>query len=350
MAEATLTQREQEIVDFWANDGKQYLIPGSIILVIVGIIIGGFIFGAEHPFFTSNDNFLGYSTNVFTELLSVGITILVLDRLNERRQTFREKERLRVLARSRANQVALNAIEEMRFNGWLEGDESLLQNAYLARANLQTVNLANANLQVARLYRANLRGAYLFRTSLEGANLESSDLAEADLRRANLSYTKLSSVNFQDAIMGSANLQGATVSRANLQGARLRRAVLSETNLYRANLQMAYMISVNLAGADLQNANLQGAHLHNVNLVGAKLKGTRFDEKTILPDSVRKSKGRDADGRYFYDKYWSPDVDMTRYTNPEHPDFWQPEWAAAGFDNYRDWQEATKKGSDESDE
>jgi len=350
MAEARLTQREQEIVDFWENDSKTFLIPGSIILVVVGIIIGGYIFGAEQPFFTSNDNFLGYSTNIFTELLSVGITILVLDRLNERRQRFREKERLQALARSRANQVALNAIEEMRFNGWLEGDESLLQNAYLARANLRTVNLANANLQAARLYRANLQNSYLFRADLQGANLESSDMQEADLRRANLQDCKLMSVNFQDAIMGSANLAGARLTRANLSGTRLRRAVLSETNLYRANLQMAYMISANLAGADMQNANLLGAHLHDVNLVGAKLKGARFDEKTILPDSTRKSKGRDADGRYFYDKYWSPDVDMTRYTNPEHPDFWQPEWAAQGFDNYRDWQEATKKGSDDGDE
>jgi len=28
-----------------------------------------------------------------------------------------------------------------------------------------------------------------------------------------------------------------------------------------------------------------------------------------------------------FDKYWTPETDMTRYTNPEHPDFWQPEWA-----------------------
>jgi len=23
---------------------------------------------------------------------------------------------------------------------------------------------------------------------------------------------------------------------------------------------------------------------------------------------------------------WTPDTDMTRYTDPNHPDFWQPDW------------------------
>lgn len=26
-------------------------------------------------------------------------------------------------------------------------------------------------------------------------------------------------------------------------------------------------------------------------------------------------------------KTWTPDTDMTRYTDANHPDFWQPDWA-----------------------
>jgi hypothetical protein len=31
-----------------------------------------------------------------------------------------------------------------------------------------------------------------------------------------------------------------------------------------------------------------------------------------------------TEGEYVFDKYWTPQIDMTRYTNPEHRDFWQP--------------------------
>ena len=44
----------------------------------------------------------------------------------------------------------------------------------------------------------------------------------------------------------------------------------------------------------------------------------------MLPDA--EYIGDDDDGNSIFDKYWTPDTDMTRYTNPEHPDFWEPDW------------------------
>jgi len=37
---------------------------------------------------------------------------------------------------------------------------------------------------------------------------------------------------------------------------------------------------------------------------------------------------------------------MTRYTNPEHPDFWQPDWVATGFSSYWEWEEAGRPRPD----
>lgn len=31
-------------------------------------------------------------------------------------------------------------------------------------------------------------------------------------------------------------------------------------------------------------------------------------------------------------KTWTPDTDMTRYTDANHPDFWQPDWAKDATD------------------
>ena len=41
--------------------------------------------------------------------------------------------------------------------------------------------------------------------------------------------------------------------------------------------------------------------------------------------------GRDAEGKAIYDKHWTPETDMTRYTNPDHPDFWEPEYIKPDF-------------------
>jgi len=117
-------------------------------------------------------------------------------------------------------------------------------------------------------------GARLWETNLQQANLEYANLKEASLDDANLQQTSLYSANLQQANLGGANLQQASLDRANLQNASL--------------------LFTNLQGVDLQWANLRD---------------TIFGENTTLPDGTQ----------------WTPDTDMTRFTDPDHPDFWRPE-------------------------
>ncbi len=63
----------------------------------------------------------------------------------------------------------------------------------------------------------------------------------------------------------------------------------------------------------MSGANLQGANLGAANL------------NVVQSDAI--ITGQDAKRNPIYDKYWTPDTDMTRYTDPNHPDFWQPGWA-----------------------
>jgi uncharacterized protein YjbI with pentapeptide repeats len=56
-------------------------------------------------------------------------------------------------------------------------------------------------------------------------------------------------------------------------------------------------------------ANLGEVNLGGANLQGAILKRANLDEFTILPDGTK----------------WTPDTDMARFTDPDHPDFWRPE-------------------------
>ncbi|MBZ0282133.1 MAG: pentapeptide repeat-containing protein [Anaerolineae bacterium] len=115
-------------------------------------------------------------------------------------------------------------------------------------------------------------------------------------------------------------LQGAALWNANLEGAVLQLANLQGADLLFANLQDAFLSGANLESVVLQDANLRGAYLWNANLQGAKLYYAKFNESTILPDGTN----------------WTPETDMSRFTDPNHPQFWRsddPESPAYGGDN-----------------
>jgi len=143
------------------------------------------------------------------------------------------------------------------------------------------------------------RHGWLYDGSLQGANLMEANLQGASLNNAKLGGVRLTWANLRWANLGGANLQGAILTGANLQ----------EADLFEANLQGVNLWVTNLQEANLDTADLQGASLQKANLQGANLEGASFDENTRLPDGTK----------------WTPDTDMARFTDPDHPDFWQPD-------------------------
>jgi len=87
----------------------------------------------------------------------------------------------------------------------------------------------------------------------------------------------------------------------------MRKANLQEVDLIEVNLQGATMSFANLRDANLTGANLRGADFDDADLQQADLRDALFAKTTELPDGT----------------YWTDDTDMTRFTNPEHPDFWR---------------------------
>lgn len=270
MAEMT---REQEIQQIHHRYADFYRIGGGLMLVLLGVWIGSILFRD------------GYATNLYTEALSVVVTILVLDQINQWRETQRTKSRLVREAGSRSNEVAIAAVEWLRAEHWLSGKTGLLKNAHLWSANL-----ANSNLQ-----EANLENAYMREANLENATAQSANFKGANLRRANLKNVQFGDAQLQHADMRNSDLGYAVFLRANLMNAKIEHSNFSGTNLRLANLK----------GADLPQAS--------------------FDEQTVLPDAD--PTGRDKDGNLIFTKHWTTETDMTRYTDPNHPEFWQPDWA-----------------------
>jgi hypothetical protein len=169
-----------------------------------------------------------------------------------------------------------------------EVEKALLTDQLGSRVREVAVGAAEKLRWHSWLHDGSLRGARLEKANLQRAYLWQSDLGEANLGGANLQGADLGASVLKGANLGHADLREADLWQADLRGADLWLADLQSANLDAANLQCAYLRYANLREARLGQANLQGA---------------------TLPDGRR----------------WRPGVDMDRYTDPMHPDFWPSE-------------------------
>ncbi|MEM6282110.1 MAG: pentapeptide repeat-containing protein [Chloroflexota bacterium] len=298
---------------------------------------------------------LGFWVNVITEVFGIGITVVIIERFNRRREDQRRAEENAQEAQRKREETIARIIREMRSSDENEGrraTEEAREIGILEDGTFHEINLLNANLSGADLGRADLSGAHLGRAQLAVANmyeinlsdadLPESDMSGADLYKANLENSNLWMTNFSSARLKGAKLKGANLRNANLSDAELEEVNLSNVNLSytdmsNTNLQMAnisdsvlanvdlsgsYMKYANLANSDLSNANLSNASLSRVNLQGVDLRYAKFNEKTELPDKT----------------YWTLAEDVTRFTRDNHPELWVPHFVAAGYISYRDWR------------
>ena len=305
--------RREEIRTIHKKHRLFYELLGGLVLLIIGIFIGAMFFSGENP----KDD---YPMNLFTEAMGIAATVFVVNRWYVHRDRERLKRRLVREAGSRSNDLARSAIGQLHDEGWLKGDDGLLREASLSRANwenmeglhranLQDANLRNANLKNASLSEANLQEARLFGANLENANLSDANLQRAKLPCARLENANLSRTNLQNAELDFTILQGASLNKANLQEAIMIGADLQGAHLYKADLQGANLIDVkslkevkylktaNLEEANLSAANLQGMDLENAKLRRAKLQMTDLQGVNFYGADLRETDLRGANLR-----------------------------------------------------
>jgi hypothetical protein len=149
------TPREKEIRLIWTENQWLYMVVGFIAGVVVCLLTQQSIV-----------NLSELVQGLLPEAAGILVTVIVIDQLNRRRDTRNAikqlQEQLVRDASSRVNDVAINAIHQMRKRNWLEGDNNgLLSGTDLRGANLQGADLRDANLQGAKLFGAELQGADL---------------------------------------------------------------------------------------------------------------------------------------------------------------------------------------------
>jgi uncharacterized protein YjbI with pentapeptide repeats len=142
-----------------------------------------------------------------------------------------------------------------------------LSGANLVSSSLEDACLARAEMEFALAANAVLRGACLHEADMSGAQLDAAVLTGADLRKANLRgagfrHAKLDAADLHDARLGGALLVGASLRGADLRGAYLRLARLD--------------------GADLSAANLDGVE----GLTQGQIDRAHLNSGTKLPEGV----------------------------------------------------------------
>jgi len=293
--------RLQEIQILW----KQY----QGLYVVAGILIGLLIFPFLELIITNLSDLL---IGLLPEAIGVGFIVLLLDRIYEHRDTQQLKHQLIYDIQGESNESAKVALHRLRYEGWLTGESGLLKGLDLRASYLQHADLQDANLQGTRLTFSNLEQAKFTEADMRSTDLWRTNLLKAELWKANLQGANLTKSNLSKTLLGGANLRQAILAQANLED-----TLLADVDLREANLEQSLIRGVDLKRADLQNANLRGATIENVQFQGANLLGINLDDvkwisdgqtETTLPDGTK----------------WTPDTDMARFTDPNHPDFWQP--------------------------
>lgn len=291
------TSRAEEIQQIRRDYPGMYRIAGGILLIISGVIIGPELLRALIG--TAE----GYGTNIYTELLSVIGTILVLDFLQERREERREiiahQERLVRDVSSPIHATAISALNNIRRLKWLgkiitspvtgeivwKDNESILSEADLSFADLHEADLFHANLSKTSLYMVNLKNAVLQEANLKETYLVRSDLSNAVLDDANLTKAFLGEACLNGASLTGCDLTGVSCLETQFEHAIMDSVKMVGADLSFSNLRNGFLFRADLRGSDLSSSELSGANLLDADLSDAIIqKNTIFDKDTTLPN------------------------------------------------------------------
>jgi uncharacterized protein YjbI with pentapeptide repeats len=282
-------ERWQDIRQIHKQFGFFYRIGSSALLVFFGVLLGSLLF--------QKDN--GYFTNLYTEVLSIGVTVFIIDALARQREKRQIKAQLIRQIRNPDHAVAVQAVRELREldavrDGSLVGarlSEASLEDMGLRAANLEQVNLENSNLKRSDLRHVNLKNAWLVKTQLEETNLFQANLTGANLTAANLANSHGNETIFTGALLKHTKFRGADLKRADFNNVKAAEAVFERAELFhakftqailkRVRFRKAVMKCVDFSGALLEGSDFFEADLRQANFKNADMKGARLDSANL---------------------------------------------------------------------
>lgn len=254
------TTTRQLIVRKWKSIHSYLGWEDSIAVSLIFLGVLGYVDGVVHLI-----SYLStFYQDIRSELIGIGITVLIIDNVNEMVRRRAEKERLILQMGSPEHGFAIEAARQLHTRGWLDA----LKSANLVKANLSDSRLSGANLNHSNLIGANLSGGIFIGANLSEANLYQASLQKADLRGADLSRANLRQADLREAFLIGKDRRKDNAPRVDnhAEGSAtfLQNAVLIDSDLSYADLTDADVSTEQLASAcDLTGAIMPDGKVFN---------------------------------------------------------------------------------------
>ncbi|RJP52207.1 MAG: pentapeptide repeat-containing protein [Anaerolineaceae bacterium] len=238
-----------KILGFWYRvKHYQWLTTfnAAILILFIGIIVIAKGFAIQYPDGFNLKQFINdFYANAGTELISIAITVLIIDTLNRRQADKFEKRRLLRELSSSHNEIALRALKEIMANG------------YHVDGSLVSADLFGSDLRGAEFFGGDLREAGLHFANLEGADLSGVNCTRIVFWKTNLKNARLDQATLKDATMIYCDLRGARVTRTQLFTVRsLRGTTLPNGRLYEGEFGLE---------GDTKQARADGVNINDAN-------------------------------------------------------------------------------------
>ena len=222
---------------------------------------------------------LDFASNQFgVQLFGMGLTVVLIDWLYEKRDEREKKYQLIKELGSLDRSLSTRAALELSSRNWLSDGtlkKSILLNANLERADLDEADFSFCNLEEANFKLANIGGGVFHNIHGKNANFVESFLEKADFYSAHLWKANFVSANLRNAGFANADLWQANFEKAYLQDCLFTRAVLKSVNFREAK----YLTQGQLAVA----SELCAAIMPD---------GSRYDGRYQLPGDLANAKER----------------------------------------------------------
>ena len=220
----------------------------GVIILILGVGLG-FLY-LYPPTWWLGGVINSFYTNLSTELISIAITILLINYLYEKKEEKNTKRRLIRELGSEDKGFSSRAVKELCEKKWLY--DGSVNGCDLSNANLSGLNLSKAKLKNVNLTDANLTG-----TIFKDADLSGAIIKDALLVNANLAKCKLEGVKMINCNLYKANLNGVVVN--------------NNADLMNSNFELAEFID-----AEISDTRMEDAHLNYAQFVRVKVTNTNF--------------------------------------------------------------------------
>lgn len=256
-------------------------IVGTIFLVL-GIVL---VFLHKYPDSWRFSSLIKeYYANLSCELISIAITILLIDYLYERKEKENNKKRLIRELGSEDKGFTSRALKEIKELGYL--NDGTLKGVDLSQANLSGLDFTDANLENINFTQALLNGTILKNSNLNGAIMNDAELRGANLENCTLSNTQMKKSNLYGAILNKARITNSDLMNSNLEICELMDVVISDSKLEDVILRLSNLTRIKVVNCHLLRADVKSINAKNAKFERCDLKDLQGWDIILESDSA----------------------------------------------------------------